>query len=597
MRRKHVQLLSVLLCVVFVALSPVLSDAQQKINEPDTFIKATTNSVETLNPQFMLSSATMELSFNVYDSLLDHPQGDYGVLIPGLATEVPSGENGLIEIQEDGTTTISFPIREGVQFHNGMVLTAEDVAYTFKRGLLAGAQTSNYNMLAQNLLGAASFKDLADKIGFDGAYDLLEQRITVDGNKAIFVLPKPFVPFLGIMGDGGAGMGIMSKAWCIEQGAWPGSKETAQEHMGLTAEDDQLFDKMMGTGPFKFVSWERSERVVLERFDDYWQGPAKLQRVIRKIIADIPAGILLLKQGDVDFVSVNVDQLVQVEGAPGVKVMKNLPSSWLMKINMVFDIAEGSKYIGDGQLGEKGIPKNFFSDINVRKAFQHSFDWDVFIEDVFLGAALKPYGPVLIGFPTANKDNPQYALDLEKAEEYFKKAWDGQVWEKGFSFTVLYSSGSTHRQRALEILKMNIESLNPKFRIELASLPWASYVGAIKEKQLPLTLFGILPDVIDPYLPLFEHLHSAGGYAEWGGYIDMAKKKYDSMINELGSNYDPERRKELSYELQRLAYEDSQAIFHFQAVQHVAMRDWVQGYYVGPFPFNVDFYPLEKANK
>ena len=93
------------------------------------------------------------------------------------APEVPAEENDLIEIQENGTTTISFPIREGVKFHNGEVLTAEDVTYTFKRGLLAGAQTSNYNMLAQNLLGAASFKDLVDEIGFDAAYEQLEQRI------------------------------------------------------------------------------------------------------------------------------------------------------------------------------------------------------------------------------------------------------------------------------------------------------------------------------------------------------------------------------------------------------------------------------------
>ncbi len=595
MMRKDIALSISLLLIGLLSVSVAFGQAQENIHEPDTFIKATTNSVETLNPQFMLSTATMELSFNVYDSLLDHPEGDFSTLIPGSATEVPTRENGLIEIKEDGTTTISFPIRAGVKFHNGAVLTPEDVAYTFKRGILAGAQSSNYSMLVQNLLEAGSFKELTDEIGYDAAFDLLDQRIRVDGNSVIFELPKPFVPFLGIMADGGSGMGIMNKAWCIEQGAWPGTKETAQDHINLTAENDPLFDKMMGTGPFKFVSWEQSERLVLERFDDYWRGPAKLQRVIRKIIADIPAGILLLKQGDVDFVSVAVSELEQVEGAPGVNVMKNIPSLWLMKINLIFDIAAGSKYIGNGQLGEEGIPTNFFSDINVRKAFQYSFDWETYINDVFLGAALKPYGPMLVGFPTANPDNPQYHLDLQKAEEYFKKAWDGQVWEKGFYFTVLYSSGSTHRQRALEILKANIEPLNPKFKIDLASLPWAAYVGAIKERQLPLTLFGMLPDVIDPYLPLFEHMHSAGGYAEWGGYLDLAKEKYDPLINELGSNYDPQKRKELSYELQRLAYEDSHAIFHFQAVEHVAMRDWVQGYYSGPFPFNLDFYTLYKA--
>ena len=267
-----------------------------------------------------------------------------------------------------------------------------------------------------------------------------------------------------------------------------------------------------------------------------------------------------------------------------------------MKINFIMNIDGGSSYIGSGKMDEDGIPPNFFSDINLRKAFQYSFDWDVFINDVFLGAAQKPYGPVLVGFPTANPDNPQYYRDAAKAEELFKKAWGGELWKKGFTMTAVYSSGSSHRQRALEILKMNIEALNPKFHIELASLPWAGYVGAINNRQLPLTLFGILPDVFDPYYPLFEHMHSAGGYAEWGGYMELAKRDFDPLINELGSNYDPERREEISKKLQKMDYDNSLSIHHFQAVEHVAMQEYVQGYYPGAFPGNLDFYALYKAN-
>ena len=163
--------------------------------------------------------------------------------------------------------------------------------------------------------------------------------------------------------------------------------------------------------------------------------------------------------------------------------------------------------------------------------------------------------------------------------------------------TAVYSSGSTHRQRALEILKMNVEKLNPKFHIELASLPWAGYVGAIKESQLPLTLFGILPDVFDPYYPLFEHMHSAGGYAEWGGYIDLAKAEFDPLIDELGTNYDPVKREELSRKLQKLDYDYALSILHFQAVEHVAMQDYIKGYEAGAFPGNLDFYALSKGNK
>jgi len=566
----------------------------QSVNSPGTFIKATINSVETLDPQFMLSSATTELSFNVYDSLLDHPQGDLETLIPGLASVVPTADNGLIVVAENGTTYITFPIRTGVKFHNGAVLTPEDVAYTFKRALLVGGQASSINMLCQNLLGKASFSDLVDEVGYDAAYAQLDAMVTVADNSVTFKLPKPFVPFLGILADGGSGTGILNKAWCIEQGCWPGTKETGQAHMNKTMEDDPLFGAMNGTGPFMLASWEPMERVVLERFDGYWQGAPALERVIRRIVEDTQTAILMLKNGDVDFTTVDVADLPQVQGAEGVTVLDNLPSTWLMKINFVMDIAANSSFIGNGTLGDGGIPTDFFSDLDLRKAFQYSFDWDTYINEVFLGAALKPYGPVLIGFPTANPDNPQYYFDLTKAEEYFRKAWGGEVWEKGFHFTAVYSTGSTHRQRALEILKHGVESLNPKFRIDLASLPWAAHVAAIQNKQLPFSLFGMLPDVFDPYLPLFEHMHSAGGYANWSGYVELAKREFDPLIDELGSNYDPDRRRELSYELQRLDYEYSLSIFHFQAVEHVAMRDWVDGYYVGPFPFNLDFYALSK---
>jgi len=258
----------------------------QTISNPDTFIKATINSVETLDPQFMLSSATTEISFNVFDSLLSHPAGDLETLLPGLASVVPSLDNGLITLAADGTTYIGFPIREGVKFHNGDTLTPEDVEYTFERALLVGAQASSINMLSQNLLGKASFSELVDEVGYDAAYAALDGVVSVSGNIVTFKLPKPFVPFLGILADGGSATGILNKSWCIDQGGWPGTKETGQDHMSKTMEDDPLFDKMMGTGPFMFVSWEPMVRVVLDGFADYWQGAPALARVIRKIVED-----------------------------------------------------------------------------------------------------------------------------------------------------------------------------------------------------------------------------------------------------------------------------------------------------------------------
>ena len=584
--------LSALMLALTAGLSPGFGQGAMK--NPGTLIKATTNSVETLDPQFMLSSATMELSANVYNSLLAHPQGDMATLIPSLATTVPTLKNKLIRINPDNSTLITFPIRRNVAFHSGATLTPEDVVYTFKRGLLVGGQSSAFNMLSQNFLGEASFAELVKKEGYDAAFAKLDRMASVSGDSVVFRLPKPFVPFLGVMADGGQEAGIFCKTWCAAQGDWPGTKETGQKFMGRKMEEDPLMKKMNGTGPFKLTSADFAERVVLEANKGYWAGAPKLDRVIRRVVADNQTAILQLKAGDVDFISVDVDQLGQVKGVPGVKVMPNLPSTWLMKINFVMNISPNSGYIGDGRLGPNGVPGNFFSDINVRKAFEYSFDWNAFINEVFQGAALKPSGPVLIGFPTMNPKNPQYSLDLNKAKDYFKKAWGGQVWDKGFKMTAVYSSGSKHRQMALEILKTNIEGLNPKFKIELASLPWAGYVGAIKDKRLPLTLFGILPTVVDPYLPLFEHMHSAGGYAEWGGYVELAKKSFDPLVEIMATSYDPAKRLKASYQLQQLDYDNALSILHFQAVENVAMRDWVKGYVPGAFPSNLDYYAMSK---
>ena len=586
-------LCSLLVLVMFGLLGA--SVFGQPVTNPDTFVKVAIHTIESLDPQFHTGSTSAEITGNVYDPLFDHVKGNIESVGPALATVVPTEENGLITRAEDGTTFIVCPIREGVKFHNGAVLTPEDVEYTFERAALVGGIYTTLAMIYKPLLGTGVFSDLVEDIGYDAAFDVLDSAIEVQGHSVVFRLIEPFGPFLNLVTGDISGMVIFNKAWCVEQGCWPGTKETGQEYMNLRLEDDPLFDKTMGTGPFKLLSWEQGERIVLERFDDYWQGPAKLARVIREVVPDNMTGLLMVKAGDADFIEVDVADLGLAEGSPGVTVLTDLPIPWLMKMNFNFAIAEGSQYIGDGKLGESGIPTNFFSDLDLRKAFQYSFDWDAFINDVFLGHAIKPYGPVLVGMPTANPDNPQYYYDPEKATEHFKKAWDGAVWEKGFKMTLLYSAGSTHRQRALEVLKARVEELNPKFHIEMASLPWASFLGTLVNKEMPISLFGLVPSAFDPWVVLFRHMHSEASFAIDHSYVDLASEKYDALVDELGRSMDANRRTAISYELQRLSYEDSLSIFHFQSVLHLALRDWVQGYYVGTHPFNIDFYPIYKA--
>lgn len=563
------------------------SAPEKEIKNLDTFIEATSNTLETLDLHFMSSAATTAVAYNVYDSLL--VRKEQGEIEPCLATEIPSYDNGLIKDKDNGGMSITFPIREGVKFHNGEILTPEDVKYTFTRGIIVGALSD----LTEALTGEGAFNSLVEKEGMDKAYNILDAAIIVEGNSVVFNLRESFTPFIELVSDNGAEYGILNKKWVVEEGSWPGTKETVKDFVAITTENNTLHDKMMGTGPFKLGSWQQGERLTLDRFDDYWQGPAKISRVIREIITEGNIAIQKLQKGDIDFVQLSLPEVQQVEGYEGIKVVKDIPASQLIKINFNFNI-KGDKYIGNNEFGSNGAPSNIFNDLDVRKAFSYAFDYKTFIDDVLLGTGIKPYGPVLVGYPTSNPNNPQYDYDLAKAEEHFKNAFGGELWEKGFKLTIPYNDGSTARQRALEILQVNLKQINPKFEIELTSLPWAAYVGAINDKELPMSIFGILPSYDHPYASLAYHMYSDGYYAKVNGYTELAKEKYDPLIKELAKTTDAARIEEISHELQRLSSEDALSIFHYQVIGQVGMRDWVQGYHTTSYPFLVDYYDIYK---
>src|SRR3989339_1581395 len=94
--------LSLLVALVLLCCAASLS---AQVKNPGTFVKATINAPDSLDPHFMVASATMELSLNVYDSLLGHDKADSSKLVPGLASTVPTLENGLVKVAPNKATS------------------------------------------------------------------------------------------------------------------------------------------------------------------------------------------------------------------------------------------------------------------------------------------------------------------------------------------------------------------------------------------------------------------------------------------------------------------------------------------------------------
>ncbi len=607
MQKKLILILTLVLVVsVFSAVGA------QEVKKQDTFTFATIGNQNTLDPHFSYDTGSAEIIDNVYENLLGYKGESVTEFTPLLSTEVPSEENGLIK--DDGTTYI-FPIREGVEFSNGNPLTPEDVKYSILRGLITNRSGGAIWMLYEPLLGVNGLQDVVnDVIGqVDGedlapgdltaeqsakVYQELEKVIEIDGNNVIFHLQDgPYPPFLNILAEGAAWGSIIDKEWSIEQGTWDGSPETIAEYYDPAKEDDPLYDKMMGTGPFELLEWENGDHVYLSRNENYWREPANFKTVVIKNIDEFSTRKLLLQRGDADMIYVPNQFLSQVEAMDNVTVTTGIPAQQNMTGIMNWEInIKGNESVGSGELDGEGIPAKFFADKHVRLGFINAFNYDAFINEVRQGNSLASGGPIVRPLLGTSEDQEVYSQDLEAAEEHFKKAFDGEVWEKGFEMTVLYNSGNTARQAAADILKTYVEGINPKFNINVRGVQWSSYLDALLQGNFTVGFMGWLGDFPDPHNWVTPYLASDGTFGGWKGaaYAEWAKENTDPLIEKGINTVEPQEREEIYKELQAIAMEEGTDIWIDQPTGQNVRRDWVKGWYPNAMRPGLDAYILDK---
>ncbi len=208
---------------------------------------------QSLDPHRMVLAGTKEVLFNVFEGLMKPtPEGD---LIPAVAADH--------SVSGDGRT-YTFPLRQGVKFHNGADVTAEDVVWSIER--CAGAEEGKAPLVP--------------------AFSNIDSVSSPDEKTVTITLKEPDSDFLSYL-------------------------TTAI----LPRDYDQQDTAPVGTGPFKFVSRTPQESVVLERFDEYWGTPAYLGKVTFKIIENADALVQALQSGAVDLCAhLTATQVAQLGG-------------------------------------------------------------------------------------------------------------------------------------------------------------------------------------------------------------------------------------------------------------------------------------------
>lgn len=578
--------------MVLILVVGVLSNGfGQEVKNPDAIITVDAFPITTLDPSWHYETSADSVLFQLYETLIFYDGGSPTEFVPLLATEVPSLENGLIS--EDGLT-YKFPIRNGVRFHNGNEFTPEDVEYTFERMMVMDRSGGPAWLVNEPLLGVSVLTD--NEGNFVVTFEQVDNAVEVEGDYVVFHLAVPNPSFLGLIACHWAGC-IIDKEWTIEQGGWDGTEATWKDfHNPAKKENTALFNVVNGTGPFMLERWDPGQEIVLVRNDNYWRAPAKVERLVRRIVYEWTTRKLMLLEGDADIVYVPAMFIPQVEGTEGIVVEKPLGLLFVTGIMWNQEInTEGNTLIGSAELDGEGIPPDFFADINVRKAFCYSFDWDVFIRDGLneLGKPLAtPIPPEVDHF---NPEQEGYQYDPAKAEEHFKKAFDGKLWENGFKLVAIYNVGNAARKLAGEILEQNIEALNPKFRIDVLGVTWPTMLDMRMTKRLPVLVSGWVADYPDPHIFIYPYMSTTGYYS-----MTLGISGYDELIQEGSRTVDSQVRRGIYYQLQQLAVEDAVSLWYQVQGAYIA-RDWLKGWYFNSmFPSGVlgaNFYEISKGTE
>jgi peptide/nickel transport system substrate-binding protein len=623
-----------------IEVTPTTAPVTFESADPSTFVFTQFGDPETFDPAWNYETGGGEIIQNTYETLVFYNRQNAAEFVPMLATDWTISEDGL---------TYTFTIREGVTFHNGSVMTPEDVAYSFVRGILQGGSFSPQWLLNEPFFGIGTFdaaEVVAAKMGLEDIYELeddaealqgadadalletcteLSSQFVVDGNTVSMTLAQPWGPFLATIAQSWGA--IQEKAWVAAAGGWDGECANWQNFYGINEETSPLKDIENGTGPFSVESWTPGEEVVLVRYDDYWStepawegapsGPAALERVVIQNVTEWGTRFAMLQAGDTDFTVVPRQNITQVDPLVGewceynadtldydcapsetpngpLRLHIGAPGVVRSDAFFVFDINTegGNNLIGSGALDGNGIPSDFFADEHVRKAFNYCFDHDAFIEEALAGEAVQNVGVVIPGMTGYNADGPKYSFDIDACAAEMAQAWDGAVAENGFRFQIGYNTGNVTRQTVAQILQANFGDIDANYQIEIVGLPWPTFLANVRGSRIPIFISGWQEDIHDPHN--WAQPFTVGTYGNRQRLPDDLRAEFKALVDAGVGASDAAARQAIYEDLTQVDYDNAPAIRLAVATGRHYEQRWVNGYYFNPVYSGFYYYSLSK---
>lgn len=405
--------------------------------------------------------------------------------VPVLATQVPTTKNGGIKLSPDGKRmTVTYKLRPGVKWGDGQPFTSADVKFTWEA-------VKNPKFIAESKDGTEDIESISTPDPLTVVVNY--KRVAPDFASTLFTF------------------GILPRH-ALE---------------GKDLNTDSYNERPLGTGPFRVKEFRRGQYVVLERNPYYWRKDAKgvqlpyLDGMIFKIIPDSNTLVTQLRSGEVQLAySVPYSQVRQLDGVPGLKIVKNNTLSWQhLDFNM------------------KNVPA--FKDAAVRQAFAYAINKAAISKA--LGGYPTPVNTVVVPvFSYSNRNVPRYDYNPARARQLLDAAgWkpgaDGIRTKNGqrLSFKIMAQAGRATDEDAEQVIIASLKGVGIELQPDNKS--GVAFRDARYKGNYDLFYGGWITSADPTYSVFF----GSKGVNNGQGY---SNPKVDALLARAESTLDPDAR-------------------------------------------------------
>ena len=507
-----------ILCLFFLALPACGQKAERN---PNTFVESSIGDARRLNPIIANDNASGTINDLVFNGLVKYDKNLK--LIGDLAERWAISNNG---------KTITFHLRKGVKWHDGVEFTSEDCLFTYQKLIDPNVATPYSSSYMDVLKAEAVSKHLF--------------RVTYK---------EPFSPALESWG-----MGIIPK------------------HL-LQAKNlntDAFNRNPIGTGPYKFKEWIAGQKIVLVANDAYYEGRPNIDQVIYRIIPDSATMFQELLSGGVDMMGLNPLQYLRKSETHRIK-----------------DNYRKFRYPANGYtfLGYN-MRQPLFQDIKVRQALSYAIDRQGIIDGIVLGLGRICTGPYSDVSWAYNPGAKRYDYDPEKARRMLQEAgWKqsaatGLLEKDGtpFRFTIMTNQGNNERIRTAEIMQQNLKKLG--IEVNLRVMEWQAFLEQIDKRSFDAIILGWGMGR-DP--DLYDIWHSSKTTKGSYNFIGYKNAEVDRLLVEGRRTFDREKRKKIYYRIHEILAEEQPYAFLYVPDATPIVHKRFKGIEVAPIGIRYNF--------